>query len=139
MQPNNLALDDYTYATIPTDILAGQAVSLSVQIEADSDFEILKRMVFFSADAFAGLIPLNDAPLMTVQMTDTGSGRDLFNTPILLSNAFGNAQFPFIMQQTKIFSARSVIALTLNNISTVDYRSVQLAFSGRKIFKNRQY
>ena len=131
-QAGNLALDDYSYSTIPTLIPLGQSVSLSIQIEADSDFEILKRM------CYVGNV-LNTTALLTVQMTDTGSGRNLFNTPVIISNAFGTAQFPFIMQQTKIFSARSVIALTVANLGDADVPNCQLTFSGRKIFRNKQY
>ena len=135
-----LDLDDYTYATIPVSIAAGASVSTSIQIEADSNFEILKRMIFGSWSAVeSSAVPLTYGTLLTVQMTDTGSGRNLFNTPVIAANAFGTAQFPFVMQQTKIFSARSVIAFTLSNLSGVDYHNVQLAFSGRKIFNAHQY
>lgn len=136
----NLPLDDYTYATSPTTVAAGTSVSTSIQIEADSSFEILKRMIFASWTAVeSSAVPLASGILMTVQMTDTGSGRNLFNTAVLASNAFGTAQFPFIMQQTKVFSARSVISFTLANIGSVDYHNVQVALNGRKIFANKQY
>ena len=135
----NLSLDDYTYSTEPLTIAAGATVAASIQIEADSDFEILKRLVFFTNETYADNISLFNAMPVTVQLTDTGSGRNLFNQPVLLSNAFGTAQFPYILQQTKIFSARSVIGITVTNLSTEDIANLQLSFAGRKIFKQRQY
>lgn len=135
----NLSLDDYTYSTEPLDIAAGATVAASIQIEADSDFEILKRMVFFTNDTYPSTIDLTVSMPVTIQLTDTGSGRNLFNTPVMMANAFGTAQFPFILQQTKIFSARSVIGITITNNSAVDIVDLQLSFNGRKIFKQRQY
>ncbi len=131
-KPGDLARDDYTYSTQPVAIAAGQSVVQALNIEAGSDFEILKRM------AYNGKADLNPA-LLTVQITDTGSGRDLFNTPAILSNVFGTAQLPYIMQQTKIFSARSTISITITNIGGDNYENVQLSFGGRKIFGARQY
>lgn len=140
-RPGSLELDDYTYSTPPVSIAAGQTISSSIQIEADSSFEILKRMAYFIINGVAtsSVMLATQIPYVTVQLTDTGSGRNLFNTPVLLSNGFGNAQFPFIMQQTKVFSARSVIAVTLSNLGAVDIDALQLAFSGRKIFPSKQY
>lgn len=129
----NISRDDFSYSTERLMIPAGGSVTTSINIEADSDFEIMKRMVFSSShDSYN--IPI------AVQITDTGSGRDLFNTPTAIANVFGSAQLPFILQQTKIFSARSVISITLTNFSpSADVENAQLTFGGRKIFNARQY
>lgn len=132
MGAGNIARDDYTYSTAPISIPVGQTVSLSIQIEADSDFEILKRMIFAGLDDDIA-IPL------TIQITDTGSGRDLLNTPAMVGNVCGTAKLPYILQQTKIFSARSVIAITLANVGANQLDNVQVSFGGRKIFGARQY
>lgn len=138
--PGNLALDEYVYSTgEPVNLAAGETKALSVKIEADADFEILKRLAFFTNATDPDVLSLNSGMPITVQMTDTGSGRDLFSSPVFLACAFGNAQYPFIMQQTKIFAARSVIALSVSNLSTIEVKNFQLVFEGRKIFRQRQY
>lgn len=131
-QAGNIARDDYTYSTAPVTIGANSSVTQSIQIEADSDFEIMKRMVYSDAAT-------DDLNTLTVQITDTGSGRDLLNTPTMVGNVFGNGKLPYILQQTKIFSARSVIAITISNIGSATLNNVQLSFGGRKIFGARQY
>lgn len=129
--------DFYIYELNFESIPAQESKTLSFNIQADSDFR-LEKTTYFSIDNASLNAVVSDSdrdiPLLTMLVTDTGSGRQLMDAEVSLSNFFGTGQIPFIWQQPKTFSARSTISVTINNFGTViDYRC-NLSFIGSKIF-----
>lgn len=131
-----VSTDFYTYGAFVTALAPNSSATTSIQIEADSDFEVIKMMQSTIA-AFATALESQTQPVPTVNLmiTDTGSGRNLFNIPTPLVNLFGSGELPFILPKSKVLFARSVLALTFYNVnSTVTYARIDVSFAGRKIF-----
>lgn len=116
-------------------LTAGTTVSGNIQIQADSDFKLIKLAQF--AD-IAGAVETESSavlPLCTIQMVDSGSGRQLFITPTAIPSIFGSGRLPFIMPIPRIFKARSNIAFTVANFSAATTYNLRLSLIGTKIFQ----
>jgi hypothetical protein len=129
-----LKTDFYVYSVSFQDLLSSQTQTSSIQIEADSDFQIVK----LTAKPFQNLSTVSaiEASPFTVLLTDTGSGRQLMNTAVSVPSLFGSGELPFILPDPKLLYARSVLAITVSNLDSVNnYAFLQLSFIGRKVFR----
>lgn len=126
--------DFFVYTINFLNLGAGSTQSSNLQIEADSDFKLVKLAQFsdigYDQDRSSYVIPL-----VTIQITDTGSGRQLFNTPTPIPSLFGSGEIPFILPVARIFKARSSVAIQVNNFSTSSAYNLRLSLIGTKIFK----
>lgn len=113
---------------------ATQAVQ-NVLVQADSAFKLSK--LTFQADI--ALATLTDAtnvvPLCTIQIIDSGSGRNLFGGPVSLPTIFGRGSLPFILPVPYIFMPRSNINLTVANLTAATTYNLRLSLVGSKIFE----
>ena len=123
-------------------IYRGQALALApaavanvnITIQADSDFELVKLAQMSDIAAAAQLSSTLVIPLVTMQLVDGGSGRQLFSDPIPMGAIFGGQGLPYILPVPRIFKARSNIALTLTNYDAGVTYNLRFAFMGAKIF-----
>lgn len=133
-----LVADFYAYNILFTTLNAGTSQTANIQIQADSDFEI-QKLTAFATTANSSAPSTTTMPLVTVLLTDTGSGRQLTDIAVPISSLFGTAQLPFILPNTKILQARAVLAIQISNFgSGVNYSTIQLSFIGRKLFRGFQ-
>lgn len=129
--------DFFIYEVDFTDgISAGSTSTSSFQVQADSDFKWLKSAQFTvssasSADQTYGTFVI---PSLTIQITDSGSGRQSFLNPVPLGSVFGNGELPAVLPLPKIFKARANISLSVTNFSSVNTYYPRLSFIGTKIF-----
>lgn len=133
--PRVIAEDFYTYAIQFEDLLQGATQIGFVQIEADSDF-LIQKLAYFSSIA-GGPQTFNtiDIPLVTILIVDTGSGRQIMNTPIPLTAMFGDGRLPYILPTPKLFVKNTRINVTLANFSAgTNYGDIWINFEGKKIF-----
>lgn len=106
----------------------------SIQIQADADFE-LQKLAHFSDIAVATQTASSRVlPLVTIQITDTGTGRQMFNAPVPIPALFGDGQIPFILPTTKVFSKNASVSIVLSNYDTANAYNVRLQLIGAKIF-----
>lgn len=137
-----VAKDFYVYTETFTGLTSGTSQSGNIDIQADSDFQLQKLTV----SAFGELetqYTVSDEilPSVTIQITDSGSGRNLFENAIPVPNVFGNGRLPFILPTPKIFPARSTITLNVSNFATdsgADVDRIDFSFIGYKIFRQGQ-
>lgn len=133
-----VATDFFVYDVIFLTLTAGTTQTNNIQIQADSDFEIQK----LTAQVFQTLGADQSNTVtqaISILATDTGTGRQLSDIAVPLSAMFGTAQLPFILPNTKILAARSILAIQATNYSSaVSYARIQLSFIGRKIFRGFQ-
>lgn len=126
--------DFYVYGINLLAIPPGAPAQGAIQIQADSEFE-LQKLSFFAdiaqADQTANTRVL---PLCTLQITDTGTGRQVFNTDIPIPAIMGDGQIPFILPTTKTFAPNSSVTITLGNYSSATTYNVRLALIGTKVF-----
>lgn len=106
-----------------------------IQIQADSIFE-LQRLAF-SAYVTGTPETAITFPPVTLQIADTASGANLFDTAVLLGTvAYGGAGFgPFPVSSPRFFAPNSTVTLTFTNLSSTVAYTVRLSLQGRKLFK----
>jgi hypothetical protein len=123
--------DHFTYgANFPIAVFIGAAtINVGIPLDADSDFILCKQALV----AYTAVATMLANPDYTHVMADTGSGRNLQNTPIHVANSFGTAQLPFILPEPKLFKASSVIQITLINRTAVA-AEVFISLIGFKLF-----
>lgn len=113
---------------------AGGTATGQIQIQADADFELQKLTHFSDVAAAAQTEATRVLPLVTVQITDTGTGRQMFNAPVPIPAMFGDGRIPFILPTTKVFSRNASVSFVLSNYSAATAYNVRLQLIGAKIF-----
>jgi len=104
----------------------------NITIQADSDF-VWEKLTYF-ADTGAALTEATRViPLVTLMITDTGSGRQMFNQPVSLNAIAGPGGLPYILSRPKLFDANSTIQISLVNRLAQAY-NIEVLLSGRKRF-----
>ena len=112
---------------------AGSANDI-INIEADSDF-ILQKFAYES-DIAAAAYTFNTKPipLITIQLIDSGSGRQLMQNPIPVASFMGDGQLPFILPNPRKFLRNSTIQIAFTNFDAAVTYNIRLAFIGYKIY-----
>jgi len=112
----------------------GLPASQTIQIQADSDFE-LQKLTFFADIALAVETESSRVlPLVTVQLTDQGTGRQVFQLPVPIPAIMGDGRIPFILPTTKIFVASSAIGVDISNFTAATTYNIRVLLIGAKIF-----
>lgn len=129
-----IAQDFYVYTSNVASIAPGANAEDSINIQADSNF-LLQKITYFADIAGAAQTDSSRVvPLVTVQITDTGSGRQMFSDQIPIPAIFGTGKLPFILPNPRLFAANSNIAVSYTNIdAAVTYR-IYLQFAGIKTY-----
>lgn len=128
-----IARDFYVYqVNFLATAIGGSATGL-IAIQADSDFIWQKATAFTQRDDTGAVVALPDA---TVQVIDTGSGRNLFESALPLFNVFGTGELPLILPTPRLFLARSTIEVQYTNVGNAPAAilSSRLSFIGYKAF-----
>lgn len=131
--PQERIIDDFFGYSTGVLVLAGvvgATITNNIVIQADSDF-VWEKLTFF-ADIGATLTEgTRVVPSVTLMITDTGSGRQMFNTPVSLYAIAGSGGLPYILSRPKIFDSNSVIQIALVNRLAQAY-NIDILLSGRK-------
>ncbi len=112
---------------------AGNANDI-INIEADSDFILQKFAYEADIAAAAFTFTTRPIPLITIQLIDSGSGRQLMQNPIPVSSFMGDGQLPFILPNPRKFLRNSTIQVAFNNFDAAVTYNIRLAFIGYKIY-----
>lgn len=127
--------DFFVYAVSFASLASGGSANGAIQIQADSDFE-LQKLSFFADEALAAQEQATRVlPLVTLQMTDTGTGRQIFSTDVPIPAIMGDGQIPFILPTTKMFSANSSVSIAVSNYSAATTYNLRLLLIGSKVFR----
>ena len=129
---------DYFVYTVNLGSLAAAATAnVNAAISADSDFW-MTGLTFFSDLALAAQTDSTRViPLITLQMTDTGSGRQLFSAATPLCNIAGYGALPYRLIHPRYFGRSTTIQLTDANYSAATtYTNTFISLIGFKIFSN---
>lgn len=129
-----IARDFFVYNTVHSVVVAGTSNTQTININADSDFQI-EKLTFFADIAAAGQNNSTRViPLATVLIVDSGSGRQFSDQAFPIASLFGNGQIPFVLKQPKILSARTSISVVVANFDAVNTYNLRLSFIGSKLF-----
>ena len=124
--------DFYTYEAEALALAAGAAANDVIQIEADSNF-ILQKLAFYADIAAAAFVESTQPiPNVTIQIQDTGSGRNLMANPIPIPSIFGFGRLPFILPNPRVFLKSSSIQVAFANFDAAVAYNIRLAFIGVK-------
>lgn len=134
-----VAKDFYVYQEDFLALAAGASATGSIDIQADSDFVLQKLGYFADIAAAVQTDSTRVVPLVTISLVDTGSGRNLIETPTPIPTIFGTGRLPFILPTPRVFFARSTITLTLVNFDAAAAYNVRLAFIGYKAYPDGMY
>lgn len=127
--------DPFTYTATFTGLAAGANSTVNVNIQADADF-LIQALTFHANVANAGQTESNFTyPLATVLLTDSGSGRQFMDSDVSIPAMFGNGQFPFVLPQAKLMSARSTLVCKVTNYDAAQTYNIRLNFIGVKLFR----
>lgn len=129
-----IAEDIYTYVLRVTNVLRGTSKSFSLSIEADAYFLLHKLSYFIEKSGQAA--PTESTRvigLVDIQITDTGSGRNLMSDTVDISSIAGHEGLPFIPPARRVFKPSSSVQVIFNNYATgEDYNRISLYFHGVK-------
>lgn len=126
--------DFYIYEAQVDAIAVGGNANDTIQIEADSDF-ILQKLTY-EADIAGAAQTANTrvVPNVLVQLTDTGSGRQLMQNPIPIPSFYGWGAIPFILPNPRLFMRNSTIQVAFTSFEAANTPTVRLAFIGYKVY-----
>ena len=129
--------DYFIYGVDFPSIAANGSSDANIQIEADSYFKWIKGtfFAFITGQDPAETDSTRNVPPLRIQITDSGSGRQLYNIPINVNSGFGTGVLPFILPIPRIFLPRSNIAFTAQNDSSANSWELSLALIGVKGFE----
>lgn len=126
--------DFYTYGINFLALAAGATANGAIAVEADSEFEVQKLAMFADIAAAVQTASTRVLPLVTIQITDTGTGRPMFSIPLPIPAIFGDGQIPFLLPTTKVFTKRASIAVAVVNFSAATTYNLRVVLIGSKIF-----
>lgn len=126
--------DFYVYEAEALLLAAGTAANDIITIEADSNFVLQKLNYIADIAAAAFTDSTRPIPLVTIQLTDTGSGRNLMSNPTPIPSIFGTGQLPFILPNPRVFLRNSTIQVAFANFDAAVTYGIRLAFIGYKIY-----
>lgn len=130
----NRRRDFYVYEAETIAIAVGASTNDTISIEADSDF-ILQKLTYAADIAGASQLEATRlVPNVLLQITDTGSGRQLMQDPIPIPSFFGTGQLPFILPNPRLFMRNSTIQVAFTSYEAAVTPDVRLAFIGYKVY-----
>jgi len=104
--------DYYWYVTNPTNMVAPNSYSSSIQIDSGTDFYWIATTYFAdiggATETSSGLV----IPLVTVVIQDSGTSRNLMNAATALGALAGDGRQPYRLVRPRLFRANSVINFT---------------------------
>jgi len=126
--------DFFTYNAVFSALANGASATQNILIEASSDFVWQKSEYFADIALAAQTDSTRVIPLVTVLIVDSGSGRQIMDVPVPISSLFGDGKYPYILPLPKVYSARSNIAITVQNFSAATTYNLRLSLTGMKVF-----
>ncbi len=126
----------YIY-TLKVPILAVGAIeTVTVNIEADSQFIWTKTTSFTSISNATQTNNNRVIPLATVQIRDSGSARQFFDSPQQINSISGQGNIPFILPSPFIFNNNSNINATFVNTSAAtEYTDMSISLIGFRVYE----
>lgn len=132
-QVRKRAKDFFGYGTDFTPLAAAGTLSQDIAIQNDSDFLLVTASAIVTDVLNTTFTATNAAPFL-VQISDSGSGRNLFNRAVHFSAVFGDAQLPAWFPFPKLLDRASTLRVTLQNLDGANAFNVRVLFEGIKVF-----
>lgn len=134
-------LDPFTFGINFLPLAASNTATNNFITQADSGFAIVKTSFTIADEANVLIANISDTPKYAPQivtLSDSGSGRDLSNTPISINTYFGSGERPFLWCRAKILDPNSTFTARIQNLVATAF-NIRLSFHGFKIFGDVGY
>lgn len=131
----------YWYAVNVASITALASASANINFDADSVFVWTKTSYFVDLSAAAITDGARPIPLVTVQMTDTSSSRNLTSTAVPIDSLAGRmGSEPCILPIARAFMPSSTLRFTFTNYSAATtYTNLYFMLHGYKVYDSAQW
>lgn len=144
MLPENLANrapakweEFYSYSTGRLSAISvGGTLTTNILIQADSDFVLEKLTYYADIAGAAQTASTKIVPNVSVMLTSTGSGQNLFSANIPIDSVFGSGGLPFILPFPRLFPANSTLQISLTSFEAAITPILTLNFHGRKRYRS---
>ena len=127
----------YSHTAISTLSSAAPTSTAFINVDADSDFYCV-ALSYQASIADASLTEAtNVLPLVRLQITDTGSGKALMNTPIPLTALAGDGKRPYRFVRPRVFLQNATIQLAFTSYvaAGTTYSDLQVVLHGYKVYR----
>lgn len=116
-------------------IAAGAANTNVITFDIDSIF-LWTRTAFFADIAGAVQTPSSlVVPLVTVQITDTGSGTNFFNAVIPINSIGGSGALPYVLPAPQMIQPAASLQFAFTNFSAATtYANLRIQLMGFKVY-----
>lgn len=130
--------DYYNYPLTFGALAPAAVLSQNINISAASDFYLtaLTHVTMVNGTTTAPTAATEWRPLVSILLTDSGSGRQLMNAAVLLPNIAGDGAWPHRLLMPRFFQRNSNIQVTLTSVdATNTYSNIFLNFEGFVIYQ----
>jgi hypothetical protein len=134
LSPSANQIDITFYGTNVT-LTAGQSLPSQINIDAGTDFywfaSSYQASIAGSAYDPTDKVPV--VPLVNFVITDTGSQRNLMNTPIPVTTIAGSGQLPYRLLLPRLFKANSVVQFSWTSFETANADTINFVMHGFRL------
>lgn len=125
----------YEAQAVTLAVVGGAPQTDTIQIQSDADF--IWQKATYESDAAGAIVTQNtrNSPNVLIQITDTGSNRQLFFNPVPIVNVFGTGELPFILPNPRLFMKTSTIQIDFTSFEAVATPTIRLSFIGYKYYR----
>jgi hypothetical protein len=130
---------DFKYSTPLISSLAnGASTTVTIQYDQNSTFNWLRTTFACDLTGAAETADSLQMPLVTVNITDQGSGMSFMNAPIPLYNIAGaNGSLPYVLPTPQLIQPNASFIYAFANYSAATtYTNLRLVFHGYRIFNS---
>jgi len=127
--------DFYAYPASFGNIAPGGTAAFNVQIQQDAAFEWIESTAYGNLHGAATPLQDNELLPLTIQITDSGSGRSLFFSPVPIGTVSGTGKQPFILPVSKVFVPLATINCVVTSFDAAStFDNIWYIFIGRRVF-----
>jgi len=127
--------DQFIYTASLASLAPGVSGTDNIQIQADSYFVVTKMSYFAAIGSATQTESSRVIPLISVMISDTGSGRNLMDSSVNISSMAGHEGLPFITPTERWMLPSSVLNIQFTNFDAVTtYTDIKLYLHGIKIW-----
>jgi hypothetical protein len=129
---------DFGVTTLST-LATGLSVSQNIQIQSDASFLLTGfNGSLFNANTQSAQFGNTQAFNVTINIQDTGSGKNLSSSPVQFAHLFGqNGENAYELPVPRILSQNSTIVITLTNNTGTALTGAMVSCHGVKILNRR--
>lgn len=135
--PRESGSDYFWYANRVTG-LSSVATTATGLINLDSDSDFYCIALSYQADIAGTALTesTNLIPLVNLQITDTGSGKALMNTPVPLGALAGDGKRPYRLARPRVFLANATIQLGWTSfVAAGTTYNITMVLHGYKVYR----